>query len=263
MKKRWPYRERGLNKMEAQFGNKAVQKFINARLKTQKTVRILEIGFGEGKCLLDLRRRFPGKNVMLYGISDKRKCGMHRQGDFLANAEKFGIIIPNSNLPKPYFYDAGRGLRFSSAYFDAIVSQVSFHYVGNKAKLIEDVWRVLKPGGRAFIHADTSDNEKYPDFMKLNLETPRFIIYQGKKMIRLSAYLRQLRKKGFDILLKNAVNKSSRRILLITKNKAEKLNLRLKYDENSTLDLKRIRNTDKYKTDSSVWWGTRSVFHTI
>jgi len=46
----------------------------------------------------------------------------------------------------------------------------------------------------------------------------------------------------------------------MTKNKKNMLKLNLKYDGNSTLYLIKLKNTDKYKKDRSIWWGTRSVF---
>ncbi|MEK6847410.1 MAG: class I SAM-dependent methyltransferase, partial [Nanoarchaeota archaeon] len=135
MKSRLWYRSRGLRKMESRVGSGIVRNFIKERLNTEKEIRVLEIGFGEGKCLLDLRVLFPQKNVKLFGINKKKDGKMHEKIDFIKNAKSFGLKIVRDNLPKPYFYDAGDELKFKDNFFDLVISQVSFHYVGDKAKL--------------------------------------------------------------------------------------------------------------------------------
>lgn len=255
------YRTRGLEKMESRFGEKPIQKFITRRTGMEEVVRVLELGFGEGRCLLELRATFPDKKVEFYGINDVKKGNMKKRSDFLENAKKFGIDIPKKVLPEPSFYDAGEGLHFDDDQFDVIISQVAFHYVGNKARLLEEIWRVLKPEGKAFLHVDASPNEEYPDFMKWNTQTPRFIIYEGGRMVKLGTYLRRIKESGHDITFRKAHNNPEQGIILMTKNTSKKLDLGLEYDGNSTLFLTKMKGTDEYKTDAGVWWGTRSVFN--
>ncbi|MBW3013433.1 class I SAM-dependent methyltransferase [Candidatus Woesearchaeota archaeon] len=252
------YRIRGLDTMEKRFGkSRPIESFIKERLKSQKVVRVLELGFGEGKCLLDLRTIFPDKRVELYGVNDIKKGNMHQRKDFAANAGKFGLSVPKPTLlPKPFFYDAGNGLKFKSNYFDVIISQVAFPYVGDKAKLIEEFWRVLKPQGRTFVHIDDYKKD-YPDFLQINKETPRFVIYDSNKLIKLSSILNKFRKKQYDIRLKK--NKHGQTLLLIKKNKTKSINLGLIYVGDHSFDLTKF---NKEKNISGVWWGNRSVFKT-
>jgi len=245
--------------MEKRFGNNLIKKFIKSRINNQKTVRILEIGFGEGKCLLDLNHLFKNK-IELHGISEKKTLSMSNQRDFIKNAKKFRIPISRP-LPRPHFYDIGEGIKFKRNFFDIVLSQAAFHYIGNKAKLIEEIWRVLKPRGRAFIHFDIKFEENYPDFMKTNPETPRFIIYKKNKVIKFSQYIKKYNKK-YNIRLTKAKNNPDQYNLLINKNRISPLNLKLEYDGNSTIYLTKLKGTDRYKKDSSAWWGTRSVFNT-
>ena len=257
------YRIRGLDKMESRFGKNPIKRFIQRRLKQEKIVRVLEIGFGEGRCLIELRALFPDKRVELFGINNIKMGGMRKQADFITNAKKFGVHIDTHLLPKPYFYDAGNGLKFKDNYFDVVISQVAFHYVSDKAKLIEEIWRVLKPSGKAFLHIDEMPTSNYPDFMKINPETPRFTIYnKNGKLIKSKTYVADLRKKGYEIYLRNAYKKKNQRVLLIRKNNSKKLSLNLILDGNSTLNMSKMKRTDKYKTDGAVWWGTRSVYMT-
>jgi SAM-dependent methyltransferase len=138
---------------------------------------------------------------------------------------------------------------------------VAIHYVGNKAKLIEDIWRVLKKGGNAFLHIDSKLNGINPDFLYFHKDTPRFIIYDKRgKIISTKSLFDKFRKNGYDI--KCTIRKDKRRniVLVMTKNTLKPLNLDLEYDGNSTIYLTLLRETDKYKFDTSIWWGTRSVF---
>ncbi len=264
MKKKKPdlwWRMRGLGEMETRFGkNKPIERFIKKRLKSKKVVRVLEFGFGEGRCLLDIRTIFPEKQVELYGINDKKEGKIHKRKDFVTNAKKFGLTVPITTLlPKPFFYDAGKGLKFKSNYFDIIISQVAFPYVDDKAKLLENFWRVLKPGGKAFLHIDSYE-ESFPDFLQINKETPRFNIYNNKKLIKLGVYLNKFRKKGFDVKLKKErKGKIEYRTLIMNKNTTKPLKFGLKYDDDSSFDLYRFIHEKKVR---NVWWGIRSVFKT-
>ena len=253
------WRTRGLDKMEMRFGkNNPIERFIKKRLKSEKVVRVLEFGFGEGKCLLDLRTIFPDKRIELYGVNEKKEGGMYKRSDFVKNAKKFGLSIPQPTLlPKPFFYDAGKGLSFKSNYFDIIISQIAFPYIGDKSKLLEEFWRVLKPQGKVFLNVDSYE-KYYPDFLQINKETPRFVIYEGNKLIKLSVHLNKFRKKGFDVRFKRKKEKALR-FVLMKKNKTKPLNLGLKYDDDSSFDLTVF---NKEKNIHGVWWGTRSVFKT-
>ena len=154
-------------------------------------------------------------------------------------------------------YNIRTGFRKSEEPFDLIISQVSFHYVGNKAKLLEEIWRVLKLGGRAFLYIDSGYRNKSPDLLKLYLETPRFIIYKNGMIIKLSQHLKIFRKKGFKIS-GTIFNKNYDKLtLMIEKNKLIPLKLNLKYDGNSTLYLTKLKDSDNYKNQNSIWWGDK------
>ena len=247
--------------MDRRFDYK-IQKYINKRLQIKGTIRVLEIGFGEGKALLELRSLFPNKNIELYGINLKREGDMRKKTDFIANAKRFGITIKKSRLPTPFFYDAGYKLHFSSNFFDVIISQCAFHYIPNKAKLIEEIWRVLKLDGKAFLHIDSINNfESYPDFLRLNNETPHFLIYSKNRIVKLDRHLQTFRRKGYNIKVSsNPKHKPLQKNLLINKKMTTDLKLNLEMDTTSSFNLMKINGSDKFKTGNNGWWGTRSVF---
>ncbi len=162
------------------------------------------------------------------------------------------------SLPVPHFYDATE-LRFPDRYFDVVISQVSIYQMKRKDLLLEEVWRVLKKGGKAFLHID-SMYEDYPDF--ISQETPRFIIYKNNRLHPLRRFIKELRAKGYDITCKMAFgNQSSdadlkRTHIVMHKNTEAKLELNLAFDELSSFDLSVLGKI--FKGDKLV--GYRSVF---
>jgi SAM-dependent methyltransferase len=249
---------RGLDKMEPRFGKAPITRFLNQRFKTEKTVRLLEIGFGEGRALLELANKYP--RLRTYGVNYPATRTMGNSKDLLHNARAFKLKV--EQLPRVMFHDAGTALKYPSDYFDCIMSQVAFHYIGNKARCIEEIWRILKPGGKAFIHFDTVPDGKLPEILDHRKDAAFFIIYDDKNIISTQTFINSLRKKGFNIRIKKSNKKTSQRqtILLMTKNTAKPLHLPLTYDGNSTIYLTKLKNTDNYKTAHDIWWGTRSVF---
>src|SRR3990167_1277863 len=62
-------RSRGLDDFNERFSQHIVQKHIKKALSQQKIVRVLEIGCGEGRVLMELRKLFP--TIELHGINKK------------------------------------------------------------------------------------------------------------------------------------------------------------------------------------------------
>ncbi|MGV8171116.1 MAG: methyltransferase domain-containing protein [Candidatus Woesearchaeota archaeon] len=251
------FRTRGLDRLQERFEEDILTHIKNLS-KNQKEVRILEIGFGEGKALLESMSL--GNNILGYGVNDKKRSTLSNVDDIMHNAKAFNI--KTYHKPKIFFYDAGLGLKFKDDYFDIIFSQVAIHYVGNKAKLFEEIWRILKKGGKAFLHFDSKLEGKHPDFMYIYKDTPRFVVYdKNSKITSTKKLFDKLKNKGFDIecLIQKKDYKSM--VLVMNKNTKKHLNLGLEYDGNSTIYLTQLKNTDKYKFDTGIWWGTRSVYN--
>jgi SAM-dependent methyltransferase len=253
-------RNRSLTDFDAKFGRGVIEKSLRKALRSREPVRLLEIGCGEGRVLMELRKLFPA--VELHGINKKPWPAMRGSKSLIVTATNYEIFTKEearrSSLPVPHFFDATE-LRFPDRYFDVVISQVSIYQMKRKDLLLQEVWRVLKKGGKAFLHID-SMYEDYPDF--INQETPRFIIYKDNRLYPLKRLIKELRYKGYDITCKIAFGRQAsdadlkRTNIVMHKNTEAELNLNLAFDELSSFDLSVLGKI--FKGDKLV--GYRSVF---
>jgi SAM-dependent methyltransferase len=155
-----PYLSRPLAHMDRLFAPYRVADLIAGLDRPEAEIRVLEFGMGVGRVLMELRRRFP--EIELHGIGRApwrprprgnerfvRETGVHFR---LFTPEEAAAV----KLPVLHFHDVDDGdLSFlPSEHFDLIVSQVSFGYVERKDRLLEEFWRVLRPGGVALTDVD-------------------------------------------------------------------------------------------------------------
>ncbi|MBI2666679.1 methyltransferase domain-containing protein [Candidatus Woesearchaeota archaeon] len=253
-------RSRSLVDFNKKFGKYIVQKTIQKALSQQKNVRVLEIGCGEGRVLMELRKLFP--DIELHGINRKPWAAMQGQRSLPKTARHYGIFTPSElkkiSLPQIHFYDA-QELKFPKNYFDLVISQVSIQYVARKDLLLQEVWRTLKLGGKALLNIDARAGE-IPDF--LDFATPRFIIYKKSKIYPVKKLIQKLRKDGFDLRYASSTEKEEEKVkqrvhVLITKNSAKPLKLGLHFDDLSSFNLNVL---NEEKNNWSVFWGYRSVY---
>lgn len=254
-------RSRNLKSFNEKFSSNIVENTIQEMIaKNKGKVRVLEIGCGEGRVLMELRKMFP--DTELYGINKSPWKAMKGSKSLMHTGTYYKIFskseIKKIRLPKIQFYDAKK-LKSKSNYFDLVISQVAIQYVDRKDTLLEEVWRVLKPGGKAFLNID-SRHKKVPDI--LNLETPRFIVYRKGKIVPVKILVSEMRKKGFGIEYHN-YDMIERRIpkvranIMMHKNTVKPLKFNLKFDSDSSFDLSAL---NKEKDKWSYYWGYRSVF---
>lgn len=252
-------RSRGLEDFNRKFSKNIVEKTIKRALKPQKEVRVLEIGCGEGKVLMELRKQFP--NIELHGINKKPWQAMKGSVSLKRTATLYKIFtqseVKKIKLPKIHFYDASK-LKFKDDYFDIVISQVAIQYVKRKDELLEEVWRVLKKGGKAFLNLDTV-SENFPDYLRH--DSPRFIIYKNGRVYPLKRYIQDLKKSGYDISYRtyseiDNKEKKKRINVIMNKNKKSKLKLKLIFDELSSLNMGKLKKI----INNSLPIGYRSVY---
>ncbi len=252
-------RGRGLAELEDKLGPGRVVDWIETR-RSGGPVRVLEIGCGEGRLLLDLRRRFP--DIDLIGINKAPWPRMTGRSSFRDTALRYGIFTKDElarvRLPEVHFHDA-RELALPDASVDLVLSQTAIQYMARKDLVLQEIWRVLKRGGAALVNIDTRIDEM-PDY--LDHECPRWIVYDDEEAIPLSRVLAEVREAGYDIRVEEDRQQDHVRVNVVaTKNLDEPLNLALEYDQVSSFNLKHLGPKGDEK--GTVYWGRRSVFRRV
>jgi len=110
--------------------------------------RILDIGTGPGYLSLNIARRTPEK-IHLVGIDISEQ--MINQAR--ANAKQMGIP------PQRVYFSVANAERLPlyEEEFGFIVSTEALHQVKDPVKMLNQIYRALKPGGKAWIYDTTSD----------------------------------------------------------------------------------------------------------
>jgi SAM-dependent methyltransferase len=103
--------------------------------------RVLEVGSGPGRLAARLAELAPGVQVTGVDISPEM-------------VERASSLAANSGVADRVEYRVGdvASLPFADASFDAVVSTFSLHHWQSPAKGLEEIYRVLRPGGVARIY---------------------------------------------------------------------------------------------------------------
>jgi ubiquinone/menaquinone biosynthesis C-methylase UbiE len=128
------------------------------RFAGEKT-RVMEIGFGNGRVLMQLKKRFP--DIEFYGINKEKTHTFYRRESFAHAALKFEIMTKadaeNMILPYVVFQDLDFGSRipYDDNKFDLIYSQGTIPHIRYTFELFNEIMRVLKKDGLSF-HTDVT-----------------------------------------------------------------------------------------------------------
>lgn len=219
--------------------------------------RVLELGSGEGRVLLELAQRFPG--VLLHGLNKEPWPAMQGTESLRGIAAASGLFTSDELerlvLPEMHFNDAKR-LEFPDAHFDLVVSQVSIEHMRRKDRVLQEVWRVLRPGGTALLEVDARLPEMPPEVAG---ETPRFVVRHHGGDRSLFELIEEVAARGFSLELSEKGKKVHRIGLRMKKNIDRPLDLGLELSERESVRLAKFRD-DKHVRGGSPWWGFRSVF---
>jgi SAM-dependent methyltransferase len=195
-------------------------------------IEVLEVGFGYGRVLLELSWLFRDREVGFHGVDLNRYVDGPEQ--LRAIAESYGIIpadeLPAAHMPTLHFYDATR-LKFADESFDFVYSAITVRFMHDKASFIEEVSRVLRPGGTAILHIGES-NWDYPHGMAsddsiLTPFTSRLVLRHDRELIPLADYLQLFAGGPFAFRL----TPETRCILLMEKLGSGSLSLGLRFNE--------------------------------
>ena len=138
----------------------------------QKT-RIMELGFGNGRVLMELRKQFP--DIELYGINKEKTLTFYRRESFILTALKFNIMdkeeAESTFLPFLVFQDLdfGRKIPYDDNKFDLVFSQGTIPHIRYTFELFNENMRILKPDGIG-IHTDVTGVNIFHNGLALSLK---------------------------------------------------------------------------------------------
>jgi ubiquinone/menaquinone biosynthesis C-methylase UbiE len=143
-KKKWDRRSRTYD--EKRFGYfRFFQRRVISLVDPRKGGRLLDIGCGTGWAV----RRAAG----LVG-KEGEACGVDISPGMIERAKTNVDGLRNVRL---YLANA-EALPFEDDYFDYVICTQSFHHYLKPSKVLGEICRVLKPGGRAYIMDPTADS---------------------------------------------------------------------------------------------------------
>lgn len=104
-----------------------------AEMIPKTTTSLLDIGCTEGRNLRVFRRRLPNARICGTDLSDAKADEIRAQGFEFRKA------------------DASQGLPFETGVLDVVVCGEVIEHVVDPDAMLQEIWRVLKPGGLAVI----------------------------------------------------------------------------------------------------------------
>ncbi len=233
---------------------------VEAQLARGARADVLEIGFGHGRALLELACCFRNSSARFFGVDRTCEPPVECRADLRALARAHGIAseaeLSALELPEIFFYDA-RALHFADESMDLVYSAVTIRHVQHKAELLEEVARVLRPGGRALLHIGEANwNHPYGRCDAAPRLTPylnRFLIRFGDELVPLPAYLSLFEGEAFRFRWLPG----SRCVLELSKLRRGRLALGLRLDPELSLPMRELGYAN---AEGRAKGGFRSVY---
>lgn len=226
-----------------------------------KTLNVLEIGFGHGRPLLELAWRFRHEAINFFGVDKRQKPPVEKSEDLRAIARLYEIApeaeLAQFKLPELFFYDAAQ-LHFEDESMDLIYAVIVVRFIERKAEFLEEIARVLRPGGIALLHLGES-NWEYPygricDDKLLTPHTSRIVLRYENELIPLPAYLKFFEQDAFRFRF---IGKP-RCVLRVKKMRSARLHLQLAFDPQLTVEMHALPFRHGL---GNARGGSRSVYH--
>ena len=155
------------------------------KLAGEKT-RVMEIGFGNGRVLMELKKLFP--EVEFYGINKEKTHTFYRRESFILTALKFNLMNKDEahDMILPYVVfedlDYGKKIPYAENKFDLIYSQGTVPFIRYTFELFTDILRVLKLDGIS-VHTDVTGVN----------------IFSKGVMLSFKEAMREIRRQGIEI----------------------------------------------------------------
>ena len=202
-------------------------------------IKVLEVGCGYGRILLELKKIF-GDKVETFGVNLEKDWDVNIVKNFGISEKIFDKKEIDKNLPKIYIFDAAKKMPLKSDSFDLILCQATVQYMGDKALFLEEVNRILTKEGIAIIEMQEIKRSHPIEYKNL------FEIWdKSGKLIKFRDYI----KKFDNIQVKKSKDRPEWTVIIMKK--ANNFSLGLKLMNCFGFDLNEI--CDKWRGDKSVY----------
>lgn len=161
--------------------------FEKNKLAGKKT-RVMEIGAGNGRMIMELKKLFP--DVEFYGVNKEKTHGFYRRESFALAGVNFGIFksaeLEGMELPYVLFEDLDFGTKipYDDGKFDVIYSLNALRGFKYKFELLSEILRVLKLDG-----------------VSIHTGLPPINVYSRGVVLSLPEAVSELRRRGLAIQL--------------------------------------------------------------
>ncbi len=222
-------------------------------------VETLEVGFGWGRALMQLAWRFRHRDATFHGVDLTCAPPVERSEDLREIGRRFDVASPEElaemELPRLHFYDA-TSLHFPDESVDLVYSAVAIRFIARKADFLQEVCRVLTPGGVALLQMGES-NWDYPYGLAtsdrlLTTYRSRLVLRYGDELIPVPTY--------FEMCAGDAFRCEFRTrgcVVIITKLRPGRLPLDLDYNEEFSAP---ARDLGYVNQDGKTTDGFRAVY---
>lgn len=138
--------------------SEVVIRFINGNFKPSKGKKILDLGCGTGRHVFYL----ANEGYETTGI-DFSEEGLRFTEQRLSEAGLSATLVNDSIVSMP----------FKDNSFDGIISISVIYYLTNEdiKKVVNEIYRVLKPGGKAFLVIRTTDDKRFKRGVEVDTNT--------------------------------------------------------------------------------------------
>ena len=242
-------------------GSEILQETIRERLAQKQSIAVLDIGTGVGMALMELAWMFRHDDVHFTGINKDPGEPLASPEDYLVAARQIALAsdaeLAGLRLPELYFEDATH-MHFEDESFDVVYASSVLRFVPDKARLLEDVARVLRPGGEALIRVG-SKGWDYPfgpvsDGPALTPYGSRWVLKHENELIPLEAYLKLISGRDFDLELVNRPHC----VIRVTKHRRASLTFGLQHIPELSVQMTQLGYGDEERGLSKG--GVRSVY---
>jgi ubiquinone/menaquinone biosynthesis C-methylase UbiE len=223
-------RAQGLEGAKGRIGD--ISEEIKEILRKKKHIKVLEIGAGFGRALLELKQIF-GDKIEVFGTNYEKEWNQKLTQEYALN-QKFS----KKYIPKIYIkIDAGKKLPFKNNSFDFVFCQATMQYILDRAFFIEEVNRILTKEGIGILELQEYRSDHPKEYENL------IEIWDNGKKIDFLEYLKKFK----NIQIKKSKGRGWHYLIM-------------KKTKNLKLRLKLVHFIDLEKDIYSGWWGKKVIY---